>query len=62
MDLGSASPVLKQQKRVMKTLFGFEDNFLSRVNDPNQVICATDINVLSVAVTHRISNLTKTYH
>ena len=60
LDLGSASKVLERLKQVMKTLCRSEDNFLSRLNDPNEVICATDISVPSVAITHKFFNLTKT--
>lgn len=61
LDLGGASQVLERLKQVMKTLCRFEDNFLSRLNDPDEVICATDISVLSVARTHTIFHLTRTY-
>ena len=61
LDLGGASQVLERLKQMMKTLCRFEDNFLSRLNDPEEVICGTDISVLSFAITDRISNVTKTY-
>lgn len=51
LELGSASQVLERLKRVMKTLCRFEDSFLSRLNDPHEVICVTDISVASIAVT-----------
>jgi hypothetical protein len=61
LDLGGASQVLERLKQMMKTLCRFEDNFLSRLNDPDEVICATNINVLSFAITHTNFNVTKTY-